>query len=371
MLSFEYIDTQAALDRLVKRYQKSTLLVLDTEFVRTRTYYAKLGLIQVYDGQILALIDPLVISDFSGFWALLTNEKIIKILHSCSEDLEIIAHYGNCQPKPLFDTQIAAALCGFGHGIGYAKLVEQCLSVSLDKGESRTDWLKRPLSQQQLSYAANDVYYLYRLYPLLLDAAKKQHRLAWIQEESLNLTQNRLIEPDEEQAYLKVKNVNQLSPMQLAYVKVLAKWRLQQAISRDMALGFVIKDHALTALAKKQPKTLTDLNQCPELTPNEKQVHGNKLIKILQTADLEHLPEPIDVIAFKPGYKVTFKKLKASLSEVCNQHSIPEEMLASKRYIHEYLRWYTSDNRNDKPTILKGWRAILVGNALENIEIKL
>ena len=144
---------------------QSDILVLDTEFVRTRTYYANLGLIQAYDGKRLALIDPVSITDLSGFWQLLSNPNIVKLVHSCSEDLEVFAHYGQCQPTPLFDSQLAASVAGLGHGLGYAKLVEMCLDVSLDKGESRTDWLKRPLSDAQLQYAANDVYYLYQLYP--------------------------------------------------------------------------------------------------------------------------------------------------------------------------------------------------------------
>ena len=177
MLAFEYISNENALALLVAQYEQAPLLVLDTEFVRTRTYYAKLGLIQAYDGKTLALIDPVAIKDLSPFWALLTNKNIIKLLHSCSEDLEVFAHYGECQPTPLFDSQIAASLAGMGHGLGYAKLVEQCLSIELDKGESRTDWMKRPLTDAQLQYAANDVSYLYQLYPQILQKLTEQNRL--------------------------------------------------------------------------------------------------------------------------------------------------------------------------------------------------
>ncbi|MGL5409223.1 MAG: ribonuclease D, partial [Shewanella sp.] len=167
MSVFQYVSDEASLNALVAQYQQSKLLVLDTEFVRTRTYYAKLGLIQAYDGKTLALIDPVAIADLSQFWALLADPTIVKLVHSCSEDLEVFAHYGQCQPLPLFDSQIAAALCGMGHGLGYAKLVETCLDEVIDKGESRTDWMHRPLTQAQLTYAANDVLYLHQLYPQL------------------------------------------------------------------------------------------------------------------------------------------------------------------------------------------------------------
>ena len=174
MLTFEYISDDASLLSLVEQYQHSALLVLDTEFVRTRTYYAKLGLIQAYDGKTLALIDPVAIKDLSPFWQLLTDPNIVKLVHSCSEDLEVFAHYGECQPSPLFDSQIAASFAGLGHGLGYAKLVDACLQVEIDKGESRTDWMNRPLSDSQLQYAANDVFYLYKLFRLKNDDFSKR-----------------------------------------------------------------------------------------------------------------------------------------------------------------------------------------------------
>lgn len=369
MSAFQYISDAASLDALIDQYQQSSLLVLDTEFVRTRTYYAKLGLIQAYDGKTLALIDPVAINDLSRFWALLSNPHIIKLVHSCSEDLEVFAHYGQCQPTPLFDSQIAASLCGMGHGVGYAKLVETCLNEVIDKGESRTDWMRRPLTDAQLTYAANDVLYLYQLYPQLETKLAAQDRLAWLYEEGERMTQGRLASPDLDCAYLRVKNAFQLTPVQLAYLKVLAKWRLEKALARDLALGFVIKDHGLIALAKKQPKSMSDLLKLNDLTEQEKRIHGKELLRVLQTADVVNLPEVVDVLALKPGYKSAFKTIKTCLAELCEQHDVPQEMLSSKRHIHEYLQWRWDNENGDLPVVLTGWRATITSEALAKLSV--
>ncbi len=368
LLSFEYISDPESLAKLVAQYQQSELLVLDTEFVRTRTYYAKLGLIQAYDGKTLALIDPVALADLSAFWQLLSDTKITKLVHSCSEDLEVFARYGQCQPSPLFDSQIAATFSGLGHGLGYAKLVNTFLDIEIDKGESRTDWMKRPLTDAQLQYAANDVYYLYKLYPQLLAKIQQSNRMDWLLEEGERMTEGRLTPPDEEFAYLKVKNAFQLFPQQLAYLKVLATWRLQKALKKDSALGFIIKDHALIALAKKQPKTVIELNQLNDLTEHEKRFHGKELIKVLQTADLDNLPEAVDVIALKNGYKASFKEVKNILIQVAEQHDVAIEFIGSKRLIHEFLMWLYNKQPAEKPLLLKGWRAKLVKDALAAIK---
>ncbi|MBV7314416.1 ribonuclease D [Shewanella sp. NIFS-20-20] len=369
MLEYVYISDQGSFDALVAQYSNAPLLVLDTEFVRTRTYYAKLGLIQAYDGQTLALIDPLAVKDLSGFWALLQDPNIIKLVHSCSEDLEVFAHYGQCQPAPLFDSQLAAAFAGMGHGLGYAKLVQACLGVELDKGESRTDWLKRPLSQAQLQYAANDVYYLYQLYPQLLSALNDKQRLTWLWEEGQRLTQDRLTPLDPALAYLKVKNAFQLSSEELAVLRDLAAWRLQRAIDRDLALGFVVKDHVLLALAKKQPKSLEGLMRMVELSEHEKRVLGQELLKIIAAVDFTSCPEPIDILALQPGYKPAFKAIKAALVSVCEQYQVPDELLSSKRHIHEYLTWHWHDQQGELPLLLVGWRGELSHQLLQQLGV--
>ncbi|WOT06622.1 ribonuclease D [Shewanella youngdeokensis] len=369
MLAFQYIDDDASLAALVAQYSQAKLLVIDTEFVRTRTYYARLGLIQAYDGKTLALIDPLAVTNLSLFWSLLTDDNIVKLLHSCSEDLEVFANNGQCQPTRLFDSQIAAGLCGMGHGLGYAKLVEQTLGIKLDKGESRTDWLKRPLTDAQLEYAANDVYYLYELYPQLVEKLESLGRLDWVYEDGERMTQGRLDAPNPDIAYLKVKNAYQLLPRQLAVLKALADWRLKRALVKDLALGFVVKDHALVALAKKMPTSVNDLYKMSELTEQERRIHGKDLIKIIASVDYEDLPKPLDVLALKTGYKATFKSIKQCLVEQAEAQNVPIELLGSKKFIHEYLQWVWDGKKGELPLVLKGWRQTIVSDALNALNL--
>ena len=376
LISFEqeipntvFITQQEQLDELVLESQDCKVLALDTEFVRTRSYYAKLGLIQVYNGSTLALIDPLGDINLCGFWKLLEDESIIKLLHSASEDLEIFAHYGNVQPKPYFDSQIAASLIGIGHGVGYAKLIDTCLGIQLDKGESRTDWLKRPLTVKQKHYAANDVFYLFHVFSYLEEQLSIVGRLDWLYEEGEFLCNGRMDEIDYENAYLKVKNGFQLQPKQLAYLKPLATWRLRTAVDRDLALGFVLKDHAMIAIAKRAPSDISELENIRELLDSERRKHGQAIINCMKDADLSNLPAAIDIIAFRTDYKTSFKEVKSTLTQVSEEMKIPIELIGSKRYIHQYLNWIWSDPNPKPPRILTGWRKDIVETLLNNLNI--
>src|SRR5690606_2289663 len=158
------ITDNAALAAYCQQAAQAKVLALDTEFIRQSTLAPKLGLIQMFDGNALALVDPLEITDWAPFMQLMSDNRIVKLLHSCSEDIEALATIGVIDINPLFDTQLAAELIGWGSSMGYARLVEQLTGEVLDKSESRTDWLARPLTATQLQYAANDVHFLYPLY---------------------------------------------------------------------------------------------------------------------------------------------------------------------------------------------------------------
>lgn len=159
-MPIHYIQDQDTLTAICAQYAQSPVLTIDTEFVRTRTLYPKLGLLQVSNGDDIALIDPIVIDDLTPFWALLTDASITKVLHACSEDLEVFLTSANCKPVNLIDSQVMMSFLGHGLSMGYAAMVNHYLDIELDKSESRTDWTKRPLSDRQLAYAQADVKYL-------------------------------------------------------------------------------------------------------------------------------------------------------------------------------------------------------------------
>lgn len=241
-MHYQLIENQSELNELCEKLSLAKLLAIDTEFVRTRTLYAKLGLLQVSDGKQIALIDPLSIGDLSPFWELLTNAGIVKVLHAGSEDLEVFLTSGNCKPVNLIDSQIMMSFLGYGLSIGYAAMVKHFLDIALDKSESRTDWIKRPLTPKQLTYAGADVEYLFSLYPKLLAQVTDAGFLDNAQQETQSMIDKKFMPVDDSQLYRNIKMNWRLNPKQLNNLKYLCQWRYQQAKNRDLPLGFVAKD---------------------------------------------------------------------------------------------------------------------------------
>ncbi|SDJ55270.1 ribonuclease D [Ferrimonas sediminum] len=366
--SWQWIDTDEQLAQVCAQCRQADAVALDTEFVRTRTLYAQLGLIQIYDGTTLALVDPLAISDLSPFWELLADESVVKVLHSCSEDLEIFAQQGRVQPKPLFDTQIAGVLLNRGVAMGYGKMVSAYLEIELDKGEARTDWLARPLRDKQLQYAAADVYYLLTIYRTMASEIADAQRLSWLLEEGERITEGRLLPVNPDTAYLKVKNAYQLGPEQLAILRSLAAWRLQVAQQRDLALNFVIKDAALLQLAKRAPRSMGYLTQLDCLTERDVQRHGRAILKAIANADVDNPPEPVDPLSADPAFRDAAKRVRKVLIEVCEQHQVAQELMASKKLVHQYLKWRLGAS-SEQPVVTRGWRGELASEKLAALSV--
>jgi ribonuclease D len=358
------ITDNNALAAYCQQAANSTLLAVDTEFIRQSTLFPKLGLIQLYDGSQLALVDPLSITDWRPLQQLFAKPELIKLLHSCSEDIEALATVGITQITPLFDTQLAAELLGWGSSMGYARLVEQLSGEILDKSESRTDWLARPLSQTQLQYAANDVHFLFPLYQhftALLTTDLQQLLLA----EGQQLMQRREQQLPLEFKYLEIKNSWQLTPRELAVLRELAAWRQQYAMQRDLALGLIIKDIQLIELAKRRPATAESLLNIPGMPPRELRRHAKALIELISTA--KELPQTECPQRFYhpsqfAGYKETVTQLTAAVKQASAEHNIPAEFMSVKRQLNEYLNWCwrVTDQERDQlpvPEYLKGWRS--------------
>jgi len=370
VVTYRYIDTQSALNELCQQYNKAPLLVLDTEFVRERTFHAALGLIQTYDGETLALIDPLVIDDLSPFWALLDAPHIMKVVHAGSEDFEVFRHYAKVNVSPLFDSQVAASLVGLGASLGYAKLVKEFCDVEIDKGESRTNWLARPLRDAQLSYAANDVHYLFELYTPLLERVEEAGKLDICMQECARLAVKTSAVPAMSK-YLDIGSAWQLSQPQLAALQLLAAWRQEEAIKRDLAQGFVVKDSELILIAKQEPNSLNALRAIEGVHPMMVKRYGKKVLALIEQGlnATEHPPQVTRLIDY-PKYKQSFKAIKALVEEVANEVAIPKEMIASKKLIHEVLSHHWNKDVSKSavlPVLMTGWRHQLLGDKLAKL----
>ncbi|AHG81804.1 Ribonuclease D [Bibersteinia trehalosi USDA-ARS-USMARC-188] len=367
-IPYQWIETDQQLAEICHNARMQPVVTLDTEFIRIRTYYAKLGLIQLFDGNHVALIDPLAINDFTPFVQLLADTKVLKVLHACSEDLEVFHHYFQQMPVPMLDTQIMAGFAGLGTSVGFAKLVQHYLNTELDKGASRTDWLARPLSEKQLQYAAADVWYLLPIYHQLATALAQTPWENAVQEECRSVCTKVSLPVDLDKAYKDISNAWQLNAQQLSVLHLLAKWRIEEAIKRDLALNFIVKEQSLWRIAKEQPKHTSALLEF--MHPNEVRIHGKKLLRIVEQSKhlaQEDYPDEIMRIVDFVGYKPSLQALQRRLSEILPEN-LPIELLASKRQLNQLFGWQRKGENTEKlPELLIGWRRAFGLQLLETL----
>ncbi|EAU7545809.1 ribonuclease D [Salmonella enterica] len=366
-MNYQMIETDDALASLCEAVRAYPAIALDTEFVRTRTYYPQLGLIQLFDGANVALIDPLGISDWSPLKAVLRDTGITKFLHAGSEDLEVFLNAFGELPEPLIDTQILAAFCGRPLSWGFAAMVEEYTGVALDKSESRTDWLARPLSERQCEYAAADVWYLLPIAKKLMIETEAAGWLPAALDECRLMQQRRQEIQAPEEAWRDITNAWQLRTRQLACLQLLADWRLHKARERDMAVNFVVREENLWAVARYMPGSLGELDSLG-LSGSEIRFHGKTLISLVAKAQAlpeEALPEPLLNLMDMPGYRKAFKAIKALVAEVSASHHVSGELLASRRQINQLLNWHWKlKPQNGQPELISGWRAELMAEKL-------
>ncbi|WP_075181960.1 ribonuclease D [Pantoea sp. 1.19] len=363
MFNYTLITTDAGLAEVCQLARQQARVAIDTEFVRTRTYYPQLGLLQLFDGEHLSLIDPLPVTDWSPLIALLDDTAVVKILHAGSEDLDVFLHEFGRVPTPMIDTQILAAFSGKPLSCGFAALVEHWCGVTLDKSESRTDWLARPLTERQLTYAAADVGWLLPMAEKQEAETRAAGRLEEALDECRQLCLRRQQVADPAQAWRDITNAWQLRPRQLAALQRLAEWRLRTAREKDMAVNFVVKEEHLWRVARYLPGSLGELDHLG-LTGHEIRFHGKTLLAQVSEAlalDDEALPAPLQNLIDHPHYKQTFKALKAAVAAVSEASGLSQELLASRRQINQLLNvhWGLRE-RDGEAELLTGWRGRLL-----------
>jgi ribonuclease D len=373
LMEYQYIDAQPELDAFCQQANKASVLALDTEFVRTRTFYAELGLIQAFDGKDLVLIDPTVGLDLEPFWQLLTNKDIVKVLHSCHEDLEVFKVYANRLPEPLFDTQIAGQFLNEGTVLGFGAAIEKTTGIVLDKGEARTNWLARPLSAMQLQYAANDVKYLLPLYHDFNEQLKERGLDKFnLQEAALKIEQKKK-DKVPELLYQDFGNAWQLKRRELAILKELCQWRYEVALKKNLALGFVVKDATLMTLSQRQPTSLSSLKNIPDMHPSEARIHGQALLNCIDKGKqipAEDCPDKIPRLTDFPDYKQAFKLLKKLALDAAEHHQVPLPLLATKKQLNQWITWSWHVPGSAEPDFAKPWRAGLLKTALADWEVE-
>ncbi|MBX8605712.1 ribonuclease D [Pseudomonas cichorii] len=364
-IDIHWIRDDDSLARQCAQWQSLPFVALDTEFMRVDTFYPIAALLQIGDGSSAWLIDPLLISDWTPLSALLENTDVIKVVHACSEDLEVLLRLTGSLPTPLFDTQLAAAYLNIGFSMGYSRLVQEVLNIDLPKGETRSDWLQRPLSETQISYAAEDAVHLAELFGLLRPRLSDEKYL-WVLEDGAELVANLRRETDPYEIYRDAKLAWKLSRAQLAVLRELCAWREIQARSRNLPRNRIVREHSLWPLARTQPDNLSALARIEDMHPRTVRQDGEFLLELIRkSASLPPdqwppaLPEPLPIEA-----SGILKGLRAIGQQYAEQLDIAPEVVLRKKTLEALLKSGYPDGPYTLPDSLRGWRRELMGQAL-------
>jgi ribonuclease D len=355
------LSDNAAIAALGERLSQAPHIALDTEFLRERTYRPQLCLLQVATPGEAALVDPIVAPSLTALGSVLTNPAIPKILHAARQDLEVLwPVFGSIDP--VFDTQVAAALTGMPAQIGYSELVRRLLGVELVKGETRTDWSRRPLTPAQLRYAVDDVRHLAALRDLLVERLRALGRLEWLDEELRDMANPARLFVDPETAVDRLRWTGELDPDRARLAQRLAAWRERRASERDRPRSWILDDSGLRAMVLHPPRSAADLAamaSATELPAGFVDHSGPEMLRIVDEAQMPStLPPPAQRERPDPAHLARVKRLGVVLQQKAAELSITPEILGTRRELEALARG------NQEVDVLRGWRRAVLGDAL-------
>ena len=356
MTQYQFVEES---DSLVPALQDLGQLGVDTEFMRERTYFAQLCLVQISTGGEIWCVDPLSGHPQDDFWQeLLAHDWV---LHSARQDIEVIYQTAGTMPASIFDTQVAAGLLGYPAQMGYAGLVKELFDVEIHKSHTRADWSKRPLREEYLDYAAEDVEFLLPAFDLLTEQLDKKGRLAWAREDSHWLLDPALYDIGDSQALDRLKGARNFRGRRRAAAARLAGWREAEAIKRDRPRQWIMRDNVLLDIAHQLPESESAMADIQGVPSKLVQRVGRQLLELVAASAKDNRdyspPRPPD-----EGQKALLKEMQSRVAACAKELDIAAETLASKRELSGVI---ISGNRNSR--VFSGWRAELIGNDLLNL----
>jgi ribonuclease D len=354
------ITTTQELKNLCASLAQFSFVTLDTEFIREKTYYPELCLIQIATTGIEACIDPLSPDiDLTPLFDLLQNKNVVKVFHAAHQDIEIFYHLTHQIPTPLFDTQIAAMVCGFRENIGYQQLVQSITGVNLDKSMRFTDWSHRPLTDEQISYALNDVTYLRDVYQTLNRQIQETNRLPWLEQELSVQNNPDTYETNNDEVWRRFK-IPFKKPLQTHIFARLCSWREKQAKQKNRPRKYILKDDALIELATVMPKTSEALENCRNISSGfSNSAFGKEILSVIETAKSDSpdcypqnwdRPKPLT-----PAQHTLSELLNLLLVIVSSQLNVAPKIIASA---DELKKIACGDNQ---VPCMQGWRREVFG----------
>ena len=352
-----WIKTPAELDERFR--QRPTRIGLDTEFIRERTYWPQLALVQMAVGDEVLLIDPLIPGMNEALAQWLADTSILKVMHSASEDLVTFKVACGVLPRPLFDTQIGAALAGIGGGMGYQKLVTAITGVTLAKGETRSDWMRRPLSEAQLQYAADDVEYLFALHDAIEAKLQEQGRRQWLDDDAERLLAS--VEHDEERwPHVAMRSAQFMDAASQLRLLRLLRWRDVQARSSDRPRSWILDNELAAQLARTPPADQEALGKLMDSFPKAPRKLAGAVWHALVTPLEDEAQAPLALPA-NDGNKQALKKLQDAVSARTSELGLPDGVLASRKHLESYLE------SRQWPAALAGWRQAELESRLQAV----
>ncbi len=347
---------------LCKNLAQCPWVGVDTEFVRERTYYSQLCLIQVASADTVACIDPLALEDLTPLMDLLYDPSIIKVMHAARQDLELFYDRQGELPTALFDTQVAATFVGYGDQVGYGPLVKALCDVELAKAHTRTNWCRRPLSSAQVQYAEDDVRYLGELYMQLRAALDGAGRRGWFEEEMAALTARALYQNNPAEAYRRLKRGRDLPADAQQVLRALAAWREQRAQTDNRPRSWVLSDAALVELAAKSPQTVAELNAA---LSEQAAVSAPLASELLEAIRGGTSAAPVALwersVRLSGEQKALCGKLMDHVRRRADELDLAPSILATRTDVESLVRGGTSAG------CLRGWRRSVIGDELRNM----
>lgn len=356
------ITERSALEESCRRLGQFDFLTVDTEFLRETTFWPQLCLIQIASEEEEFIIDPMAKGlDLDPFFQLMADQNIVKVFHAARQDVEIIHHLSSIVPVPLFDTQVAAMVCGFGDSVSYSQLAKKVLNVDLDKTSRFTDWSRRPLTDKQLHYALGDVTHLRGIYKYLKTRLESTNRAPWLDEEMAVLIDPATYELHPEDAWKRLK-MRIKSKEALSVMMELAMWREIQAQSQDVPRARVIKDDAIYDIANQMPRAVHDLSRLRTVSDSlAKSAKGKDILSAVERGlarDLDQLPPIKKTKPLPPTTAAISELLRVLLKAVAARHGVAPKLIATSDDIEKIA---VSDQA--KVPALSGWRFDMFGRS--------
>lgn len=358
-LDIVWVETDAELAKWCDYWATLPFVAVDTEFVRRTTFYPVTGLIQISEGEQAVLIDPQTITDWAPLRGLLVNEKVMKVFHACSEDLDVFDDLVGVLPTPFYDTQIGEAFANAEWSLSYVKLVKAYLDIEVAKDETRSDWTLRPLTDAQKRYAALDVIYLAHVYPMQVARLEDKGMLDWVLEDCESLKWQYQQNNDAEQNWDSIKAAWRLSPKSLTLLRLLFLWRDERARADNVPRGQVLKDRTLWALAKLMPDNARAVGKAEDISPKQVRLYSQVIVeKVAIVNELSQDEYQVPLPAPLPSDAGDLSKaIRAYLKEQAQQFSIAPEVVLKRKLLDPLLRHiYEGAPMDWSNPAFNGWR---------------